>query len=474
MTDSIQQVSLVRPPIIVVLGHVDHGKTSLLDYIRKSSIAKREKGGITQGIGASVIHTKEGKDLTFIDTPGHAAFSKMRSRGAKVADIAILIVAGDDGVKPQTKEALERILAEGMPYIVAVTKIDLPTSSLESIQSQLEQLGVLFEGRGGDTPCVGVSSMTGVGVDELLEVINLVSEMKNISGDPKSPLEAVVIETTKDKRGLSSSIVIRNGTISVGDDIVSDTVKGRVKALYSDAGVQIKQAFPGYPVSVLGFESLPSVGSQVWNVVHGAPIGLATVTDNKRLSVVDTEGMITLVIKAQNQGALEAIIASLPTDTFVLSSGVGDINESDVFIAKSGKAKIFAFESKIPSTVVTLAKTEAVVIEQFGIIYELIDRVEELINGGKDEILGKAEVLAKFPFDARQVAGCKVMSGKITKGDKVIMMRKEKPLGEVKVISVRRGKSDIPEAKQGEECGIIFVPQLDFTIGDVVLSIRRK
>lgn len=224
--------STKRPPIVTVLGHVDHGKTSLLDFIRKTSVTKKEAGGITQSIGASVVQTKDGSTITFIDTPGHAAFSNMRSRGAKVADIAILVVAGNDGVMPQTKEALEMILASNIPFVVAATKSDLPGFSLEKVRGDLESQGVLFEGRGGDVPLISVSTVKGDGVDELLETIGLIAEVQGVAGDPNALLEAVIVETTKDQRGPAASLVVRNGTLKVGDEIVTENANAKVRGLF--------------------------------------------------------------------------------------------------------------------------------------------------------------------------------------------------------------------------------------------------
>lgn len=461
-----------RPPIIVVLGHVDHGKTSLLDYVRKTSIVKKEKGGITQGIGASVVTLPNGKTLTFIDTPGHAAFSSMRSRGAKVADIAILIVGGDDGVKPQTKEALEHILAEGMPFVVAVTKIDLRTASFEAAQAQLEELGVLFEGRGGDVPILGISSVTGEGIPELLDLLDLIAEVREISGSPDTALEAVVIETSKDNRGLGASIIVRDGTIRVGDDIETDTTKARVRALFNSFNESVKEIGPGLPSLVLGFEELPIVGSRVWKILDGKP-EIVKRTENALVGGSSENAKIRLVIKAANAGALEAILAGISKEVFVLGSGVGDVTESDVFLAKTGKAMIMTFESRAGGPIERLAKTEYVRIEQFGIIYELFDRIDALVKGETYEILGRGEIQAVFPFNNQKVAGTKVNLGRLKKGDSIVVLRGEKEVGEAKIISLRREKSDLLEAKQGEECGILLGPSLDFVAGDVIIS-RHK
>lgn len=466
----------LRPPIVTVLGHVDHGKTTLLDYISKTNVAQKEVGGITQRIGASVIETKEGKKITFIDTPGHAVFANMRSRGAKVADIAILVVAADDGVKPQSKEALGFIMTANIPYVVAATKVDLPTADAEMVQDQLMKEGVLFEGKGGEVPFVSVSGKTGKGVDELLDVVSLVSEIHEVRGDAEASLEAVVIETGKDKRGPYASLIVRNGTLRLGDTIVTETTTARVRGLFDYLSRSIQEVGPGQPVQILGFSELPTVGSRVWEKGEGA---LVEATSVRRLVNVDSEKKVFLVVKAGSAGSLEAILDNLPPEVGVIASGVGDVTESDVFAAKaaslssSNAVNVFCFESKVPSNVIKLAETEGVKIESFKIIYELFERASELVKKGEGEVFGKAEILASFTFDNKKVAGCKVLIGKITKTDKLKLLREGKNVGELKIASMRRGKVDILEAKQGEELGIIFTPQLDFAKGDVLISVEK-
>lgn len=463
----------LRQPIVTILGHVDHGKTTLLDAIRKTSFAKREAGGITQSIGASEVQTKEGKRITFIDTPGHAAFSKMRSQGAKVADIAVLVVAADDGVKPQTKEALTHILEAGIPYLVAVTKIDLPSASLETVKGQLEKEGVLFEGRGGDVPLVGVSGKTGEGVDELLEVINLMAEVNEIKADEKGSLEAVVIETSKDRRGSLVSVVVRNGTLRVRDEIKADGIVARVRGLFDWQQKPVKEVLPGQPALILGFSELPPVGSMI------SYSGVEVVLGERRRKVkekrgsVKEEGQILLVVKSRNAGSLEAVMAGLPKEVSVVSSGVGEVSENDVFLAKASGAYIFTFGAKVSPAVSRLAATEGVRLESFDIIYKLFERLEELIEEGKRKILGRAQILASFPFDDKKIAGCRILQGKIKKNDLLILTRGEKEIGEVRVISLKKQKDEVNEVKEGEEFGVLFMPQLDFEKGDVLISVEK-
>jgi translation initiation factor IF-2 len=462
-----------RQAIVTVLGHVDHGKTTLLDAIRKTSIAQKEAGGITQSIGASVVSTNEGKKITFIDTPGHAAFSKMRSRGAAVADIAMLVVAADGGVKHQTKEALRYILDAKIPYIVVANKMDLPSASVEKVKKQLEKEGVVFEGDGGDVPIVPVSAKTGKGIKDLLEMVVLVSELKGIKADPQGALEAVVIETNKDKRGPVASVLVRNGSLRVGLEITAEEARCKVRGLFDYRGQAIKEVRPGEPCQVLGFSDLPLVGSQV-KLAEGKDLRVREKTEEKYKKDIK-KGQLPVVLKAKSAGCLEALLASIPEGVVVIAAGVGDVHESDVFLAKSSdKARVFAFESKVSPGVLKLGVTEGVKIERFEVIYEFLDRLDELLKEGQSEVLGKAEVTATFPFDDKQIAGCKVISGKISKSDKLLLMRRQEELGEVKAVSMKKQKQNITEAKLGEEFGIIFKPQLDFELGDVLISVRNK
>jgi len=467
-----QKNNQVRPPIVVVLGHVDHGKTSLLDAIRKTNITAREVGGITQSIGASVVETKGGGKITFIDTPGHAAFGKMRSRGAKVADIAILVVAQDDGVQPQTREALDIIKAANLPFVIAGTKADIAGVNAEALKGQLEKEGVFFEGRGGQVPFVSVSAKTSFGLTELMEVLVLMSEVSELKAEPAGSLEAVVVESGKDKMGPVATVIVRNGTVKIGDLIFAEENECRVRALFDDKGKTCKKVLPGEPAKIFGFSTVPPVGASVTREAHKvakeAPKAKG-VFDLRRLK--DDE--IPLILKSDNAGSLEAIIASLPPKIIVVDSGVGDVTSSDVINAKTGNAYVFAFESKIPNDVVKLAEAEKIKVERFEIIYELLLRLEEILKKGRVEIVGRAKVLASFPFNDQKVAGCKVLEGRITKGDFLILTRDTKEVGKGKVVSIKKQKLEVASVGQSEEFGVITDPQLDFAIGDVLVSVRN-
>ncbi|HKC05112.1 MAG TPA: translation initiation factor IF-2 [Patescibacteria group bacterium] len=460
-----------RPPIVVVLGHVDHGKTTLLDAIRKTNVASREAGGITQAIGATVVETKTGRKITFIDTPGHAAFSKMRGRGAKVADIAILVVAQDDGVSPQTLEAIKIIRDAKVPFLVAGTKVDVPGVSAEALKGQLEKEEVFFEGRGGDTPFVSVSAKTGTGINELIETLELMADVGDLKSDPAALLEAVVIESNKEKMGQVASLVVRNGSIRVGQTIFAEEVLCKVRGIFDDTGKSVKEVMPGFPAKVIGFSEVPPVGALVSSEPKEAIKEIAKakgVFDLRRLK----EDEIPMIIKASNAGALEAIIASLPPKVVVVGSGVGEVTSSDIITAKTGNAYIFSFETKISNDIVKLAEAEKIQVAKFDIIYDLIAAVELLLKKGRLVELGHAQVVASFPFNNKKVAGCKVIDGRISKGDKLILMREGKEVGRAKAVSIRKQKNEVASVGQSEEFGVIMEPQLDFTEGDVLVSTR--
>ncbi|MDO8660976.1 MAG: GTP-binding protein, partial [Candidatus Woesearchaeota archaeon] len=406
-----------RQPIVVVLGHVDHGKTSLLDALRQTSVTTGEAGGITQSIGASVVTTKDNTKITFIDTPGHAAFSNMRSRGSKLADIALLILDSSDGVKPQTKEAIQHINDSKIPFICVFTKTDLPAASVEVALAELEKEGILFEGRGGQTPYLGVSSKKKEGLTELLDLISLFSDVNNIESDSEGELEAVVIETTRERGGNMVSVVVRNGKLTLGKEIFSDLsantegAKGKTKGLFDDKNKPVKEVLPGEPARILGFETLPEVGAIVTDKETVG--GLESKPGATKINVDKTK--IPLYLKANNAGSLEALVASIPSEFSVISATVGDVIESDVLNAKANNALVFVFESKIPATVKKLAEMDKVKVERYDIIYKLLERLDEIVKSGLTEISGKAEILAVFPFDGKKVAGSKVMMGRIEK-----------------------------------------------------------
>lgn len=463
-----------RQPIVVVLGHVDHGKTSLLDALRNTNVTSGEAGGITQSIGASIVQTSSGEKITFVDTPGHAIFSGMRSRGTNLADIALLVVDGSDGVKPQTKEAIAHINTVGLPFIVVITKIDLPAASIDVALSELEKEGILFEGRGGQTPYIGVSAKKKEKLTDLLDLISLLADVNNIEGDSEADFEAFVIETHKDKGGNMVSLVVRNGKLKLGDEIYSENTKCKTKGLFDYQNKPIKEVLPGEPAKVLGFENLPAVGSIVSNhaVAHQSQVTSHLPAQAGKPQVDKTK--IPLYIKANSAGSLEALLASIPQEFVVIEKSVGDVTESDVLNAKANNALIFVFESRIPGSVKKLAESEKQKIFRFDIIYELLQKLDEIVKSGLIEILGRAEVLASFPYDGKKVAGCKVLQGRIEKTFDLRLVRSEKEIGKITATSIKKQKQEVPGVGQGEEFGIFFHPQLDFQVGDVIIAVGKN
>jgi len=455
-----------RPPIVVVVGHVDHGKTSLLDAIRKTSVTKKEAGGITQSIGASIVKSED-KDICFIDTPGHAFFSAMRSRGITIADLAILVVAADDGAKPQTLEVIKLLQSSKIPFIVALTKIDLPSANIENALQSLEKEGVYFEKRGGEVPYIGVSSKTGAGLKELLELIHIVSQVYEIQGSNKGELEGFVIETSKDKKGQLVSVVLKNGSIKIGDEIYANKIKAKVKGLFNDNQKPIKEVGAGYPAQILGFNELPEIGAKI----ASSPSETSKEISNTKVTV---EPKLKIFVKAKTAGSLEALIANLPNEVQVIGSGVGDVIESDIFLAKAANAPIFLFEAKFSPSIKKLAVTEGVQINRFNIVYDLIEKLKELLIKDREVIEGSAQIIASFPFEKKQVAGCKIIKGEIKKTSQLKLMRNGVEIGKVKVVSIRKQKEEVSSVRQGEECGILFEPNLDFVSGDMLLSVSKQ
>ncbi len=493
MTNTQTIASSSRPPIVAVLGHVDHGKTTLLDTIRKTDVAAGEHGGITQHIGAYQVEVKK-RLITFIDTPGHEAFAKMRSRGATVADIAILVVAADDSVKPQTIESIEQIKNAGIPMIVVINKVDLPAANIERVKSDLAKNGVQVEGFGGDVPFVPVSGKQGTGVPALLDLILLVADMKGLAGGANAPVEAVVVETRVDKgKGMVATLIVKNGTLTGGVGLYDgDTQVAKVRAMVDEHGVQVAAAGPSKPVEVSGFSTLPVVGT----TLYGAPQqGLQGVALQKAagtakpslvgelpdfLKPVDPEAdrIINIILKADTAGSLEAIIASLPKKVIVVQSGVGDITEADVLSAKSTGAIIIGFGVAASASVVKLAQTEKVVYRTYRIIYELLDELTEVVAGLKEVLheereLGKGQIIAEFPFEKLRIAGTKIVSGRLARGDTVKVMRGEEEVARAKIKSLRHGKDDITKADTGIECGVLFDQKLDFRVGDGIIAITQ-
>jgi translation initiation factor IF-2 len=468
-------------PVVSVLGHVDHGKTTLLDAIRKSDIAGREHGGITQKIGASrveVLHEGAKRAITFIDTPGHEAFSNMRSRGAQAADIALLIVSAVDGVMPQTKESIQLLHKDSIPYIVVLTKSDVEGKNPDKVKQQLSRENVLLEGYGGDVPVIEVSARTGQNVKELLDLILLVWEMRqqthSSEGIAAKSLRAIVIESRLDtKSGPRATIVVKSGTLSVKDEIATADTQGKVRSLISDTGVMLPKISAGEAAEVLGFEKTPAVGSVVV-AKHEAATHKTDGNVAVPQALLQKEGKtLSLMLCADTQGSLEAIIASLPEAVYLASYKTGEISEADILMAKSLGAIILTFNTRLKPDIIKFAQTEKILVKNYTIIYEMLDEIGQVIEGKQlamlEQIYGTAIVQATFPFDKTTVFGLQVSDGRVAKGDKIRIIRGEQIVGEAQIVSLRQGKNTTSKVEKGQECGILISPLLDITIGDMVL-----
>jgi translation initiation factor IF-2 len=486
-----------RPPVVTVMGHVDHGKTSLLDAIRNTNVTAREAGGITQHIGASVV-THEGSKIIFLDTPGHEAFTQMRARGARITDVAVLVVAADDGVMPQTVEAANHARAAEVPVIVALNKIDKPTANPDRVKQQLAEIGLVPEEWGGDTVVVEVSARTRQGIDDLLEMIVLVAEMQELVADPTRSARGYIIESEMDKgRGPVASAIIRSGMLEVGQVVVTDSTWGRIRAMHDGRGRQVQKAGPSTPVELVGLEELPQAGD-IFLVVPDEKLAKEVTEQRKvqrreqelstsRLSLEDflkrqeeEKRELKLILKSDVQGSLEAILQALgkmksdEVEIRVLHSGVGAVIESDVMLAKASDAKILGFNVRPDPNARSVAELEEVEIRTYRIIYELLEDVEQMVKGlikpkFEEVLLGRVEVRATFRVpNIGTVAGCYVTSGKVTRGASVRLVRDGRIVYEGKISSLRRFKDDVAEVAQGYECGIGLERYQDIKPGDVI------
>ncbi|HEX8923242.1 MAG TPA: translation initiation factor IF-2, partial [Patescibacteria group bacterium] len=417
----------------------------------------------------------------FIDTPGHAAFINMRARGAQVTDLVVLVIAATEGVMPQTKECLTHIQNASLPFIVAMNKIDLPGSSPDKVKGQLVELGFTPEEYGGQVPIIPVSAKTGEGIENLLDMILLHAEVMELKSEPDAPMEAIVIESRLDKsRGPVASVIVRKGILKVGDIVYSEDIEGKVKALVDYLGKPIKSAGPSTPVEILGFGSVPSVGSVITHVK--APKAAIPAKEIAKQIVKPASNQETVVlpviIKADVEGTLEALLGSFSDDVQVIYSGVGPVTDNDVFMAEAGHAQIFAFNVNIPKNVENLAENAKVRIMQSKIIYEIIEDIQnqvlKLLEPTIDEtILGEGTIIAEFKIEKVRIAGIKITKGEISKGDPIHLKRDGKIIKDTKVEGIRQAKSIIDKIKAGNECGMTFRPYVDFKINDVIISYNK-
>lgn len=455
-----------RPPIVVILGHVDHGKTTLLDHLRSTDVAAHEAGGITQATRSFQLTTKDKNIITFIDTPGHAAFTNMRSRGSKIADIALLIVASNDGVMPQTKESLEFINTAGIPFIVVFTKADLPDANPDRVKTQLTEMNVVVEDLGGPVPSVSVSAKKGTGIPDLLELIHLMTELNPPQADPDGLLELLVLESRSDsQKGSLASVIVKNGTLTVGQTLFQSKPVGKVKAITDSDGHSLLSAAPSQPVEILGLSAVPVVGS----VISDSPDSPSSVS--KSASRSSDSATLNLVIRTDVAGSLEAILSQLGPEVNVISAATGNVSETDISLAQTSKARILGFNVKVPNSVAKLAEVEKVTIYTFSIIYELLDKLDEIVHPKiKEIILGKAVISAEFKINNDRVAGCRCTEESIKKSDTARLLRGESVLGEIHFKSLKSGKRDIESVKAGQEFGAVFSPFVDFKQGDIIIA----
>ncbi len=497
-SDDKEEDLVKRPPVVTIMGHVDHGKTSLLDAFRKTNVVSGEAGGITQKIGAYQI-TFNGEKITFLDTPGHAAFTSMRARGAEVTDIAILVVAADDGIMPQTVEAINHIKAAKVPMIVAINKMDKPEANPDRIKQQLTEHGILPEEWGGDTICVPISAKTGMGLDELKKMILLVAEMQELKANPNKMAKGTIIEAELDKsRGAVATVLVQNGTLKVGDSIMSGITFGKVKAMFDEYGNHLKKAGPSTPVAVMGFNDVPNSGDAVYAVEES----LSKQVINERINKIKAERAkhtsgvsaddfmsrihegnlknLNIIIKADTQGSVEALKASLEAirndevKVVCLHSGAGAITESDVILAQTTGAFIIAFNIKTPNKTMQMAETLKVQVIQSNIIYEVVDEITNLSKGMmakkfEEKYIGSAEIRMVFKLSsAGKVAGSYVVDGKIQRNGIVKIKRKDEIIGESIIESVKIVKDEKSEVAKGFECGIKLKDNIDFQEGDIL------
>ncbi|MCS6875252.1 MAG: translation initiation factor IF-2 [Aquificaceae bacterium] len=497
--ESPQEGTEPRAPVVVVMGHVDHGKTTLLDTIRKTRVAEKEKGGITQHIGASLVEVSDGRKITFLDTPGHEAFTSLRARGAQVTDVAVLVVAADDGVMPQTIEAINHAKAFNVPIIVAVNKIDKPGADPQRVRRELSEIGLIPEEWGGDTIFVDVSAKTGQNVDSLLEYILLVADLLELKADPNRKARGTIIESKLDKqRGVVATVLVQDGTLRMGDAFVAGTTFGRVRAMFDDKGRKLKEAGPSVPVEVLGFEELPMAGDQL-KVVDDERKA-KQIAEQRKIKKEQAEkvakGLILeevfkkiqegelkelrLIVKADTVGSLEALkksfseLSNQEVSVMIIHGDVGGITENDVMLAKASGAIVIGFNTRPDLKARETAEAEKVDVRLYGIIYEAIEDLKKALKGmlkpvEREVVHGSAEVRATFKIKGvGTVAGCYVLDGKVLRNARARLVRNGVVAFDGKIESLKRFKEDVQEVAKGFECGIKLKDYNDVKVGDII------
>ncbi|MBI4214077.1 MAG: translation initiation factor IF-2 [Chloroflexi bacterium] len=496
-----------RPAVVTVMGHVDHGKTSLLDAIRRTNVVSGEAGGITQHIGAYQVEVHDQK-ITFLDTPGHEAFTAMRARGASVTDVAILVVAADDGVMATTREAADHAKAAGVPIVVALNKIDRPGLNLDRVKQQLVDIGLVIEEFGGDTVCVPVSARTGEGLDTLLDMILVVAEMGNPRANPNRAATGAVIEARLDKaRGPVATVLVQNGTLHVGDVVAAGVASGRIKALFNDKGRRIPAAEPATPVELLGLDEVPEAGDRFQTfadertarlvaqgarrIVESRAVGARPAQTSDLVGGVPAPTTdLNLILKADVRGSLEAVLASIQNlssqsqiqeevRTKIVRADTGNVTESDVMLAAAAEGRIVAFNVRVEPGARRAADSQGVDIRLYGVIYHLIDDLERLMRGllapeYREVIDGQAEVRQVFKVGRNQAAGCYVTTGSVIRNSEARVVRKGQSIFAGRISSLKRFKDDVREVQTGYECGIGIDGFAGFEEGDVIETLSRE
>ena len=486
-----------RAPIITFMGHVDHGKTSLMDAIRKTRVAAGEAGGITQHIGAYGVEYK-GQPITFLDTPGHAAFTAMRARGASVTDIVVLVVAADDGVMPQTIEAINH--AKAAPHVkimVAINKMDLASANIDRVKKQLQERELTPEDWGGETITVPVSATRGTNIDQLLEMMTLQAEVMELKASPTAKPRGTVIEAQIEAgRGPTATVIVQMGTLRIGDAFICGDYSGKVKSLIDDHGNSVKEAGPSMPVKVLGFTGLPNAGDEL--LVMDSEREAKTLSEERLeakragklatpqratletlLEAADGKKILRIVLKTDVQGSLEALsgalnqIESKKVDLDIIHAGVGPISENDILLASASNAVVVGFNVKVENMAVTAAKREGVQIKLYSIIYELIDQIKEAMAGllepeHRETVIGHAEVKQVFQLSKGIVAGCLVTDGRIARTGRARILRRRQPVYDGGVATLRRFQDDVKEVRSGLECGIKLGDFSEYQVGDII------
>ncbi len=498
-----------RPPVVVVMGHVDHGKTTLLDKILKTNVASGESGGITQNVSAYQVK-KKGETITFIDTPGHEAFHSMRERGAYITDLAVIVIAADDGIKPQTKEAIKFVKEAGVPVLVAINKIDKPEKNIDKVKKELAEIDLVPEDWGGKTVCINISAKTGEGIDELLDMIILTSDMEEIKANPNCPAEGFVIESHLDPQiGPMAVVLIQNGTLKEGDYVSAGLIWGRIKRMENFNGKRVHKAVPSMPVTVMGLNEIPKVGAfligetsrlvaeeraaEFNKIQHKGEAGDRVVSTAKIKELVKSRKMkkFNIILKADTKGSLEAIIQILESiesedvAVQILKMGVGNITETDIKMAHSSGAKIIGFNVSINSAIEKFAEKEKIEVRMYKVIYELVNEIkEDLTSILEPEIvrtdLGILKVIAIFKSGKKSakkvemIVGAKVESGKIEKGSLLEITRSGEKIGEGTVKELQANKKVVSEVKKGNDAGITFEGNIIIEDGDVLNSYKNE